>query len=290
MAHRAPVDIDCASPPFDHFTSIHRPAPDRSGHGEHARHHLYVGRDKRTSTGVLVKLTSKPGLIYQQNLTNEIETLSAINRYLPDSRYFPEVREHGRLRDGRVFLITSLFSELPLAMAIGTERIPARLVAHLRTALGVGRALMDLHSRSHLPRRSESDERALPLGARQTRDQNRRFRIVGRARPACGWCFLQSADDSRLLSARGRPSGAGCALGCVLPGCGALYDAGRIPMDVGIRRRYVHREGPRDRSGAEAGSFHRYGPRPGKRYPSMQEFHSALAVHLEEIWPGRSWQ
>ena len=54
-----------------------------------ARHQLYVARDKRSRANVLIKVTSKPGLVYEQDLTNEIASLSTINRELPDSRYFP---------------------------------------------------------------------------------------------------------------------------------------------------------------------------------------------------------
>ena len=120
---------------------------DRSGHAsvEHVRHQLYVGRDTRTRANALIKVLTKPGLVYEHNLTNEIATLSTINRELPDSRYFPLLWDHGRLPDGRVFLIMSLFDEWPLATTIGPERMPHRLVAHLRTSLEVARALADLH-------------------------------------------------------------------------------------------------------------------------------------------------
>ena len=89
------------APPFDRFESIRRLATARSGHAspELARHQLYVGRDKRSQGNVLIKLSTKPGLVYQSNLLNEIATLSTINRELPDSRYFPFVVEHGRLRE-----------------------------------------------------------------------------------------------------------------------------------------------------------------------------------------------
>ena len=30
-------------------------------------------------------------------------------------------------------------------------------------------------------------------------------------------------------------------------------------------------------------------PIPDNRYPSVQEFQSALAGYLERIWPGRAW-
>src|SRR5262245_40764795 len=147
MSHHAPIAIDWKSPPFDHFTSIHRLAAARSGHigEEHGRHQLYVARDKRSRANVLVKVTSKPGIVYEQNLTNEIASLSTINRELPDSRYFPMLEEHGRLPDGRVYLTMSCFDEWPLATTISSERIPARLVAHLRTTIEVTKALTELH-------------------------------------------------------------------------------------------------------------------------------------------------
>ena len=289
MAHRAPTALDCASPPFDHLTSIHRLARDRSGHGEHARHHLYAGRDKRTSTAVLVKLTSKPGLIYQQNLTNEIETLSAINRDLPDSRYFPEVREHGRLRDGRAFLITSLFSELPLAMAIGTERIPARLVAHLRTALEVGKALMDLHriqiyhvdlNPMNVLYRSEHGRPVIRIVDFESSYEHARHSAGAFYNPptTLGYSAPEVADQAP--DARSDVFSLGAVLYTMLAGYQWTWEsdvATRIEKDRDIDpelKQILLTASARD---------------PGMRYPSMQEFHGALAVHLEEIWPGRSW-
>ena len=147
MSHSAPIDVDGTSPPFDQFGSIHRLAAARSGHapGEHARHQLYVARDKRSRANVLVKITSKPGLVYEQELTNEIASLSTINRELPDSRYFPVLGEHGRLHDSRIYLVMSLFDEWPVATIIGPERAPVRQAAHLRTTIEVSRALIELH-------------------------------------------------------------------------------------------------------------------------------------------------
>ncbi|MGC4085553.1 MAG: lipopolysaccharide kinase InaA family protein [Vicinamibacterales bacterium] len=55
------------------------------------------------------------------------------------------MREHGRLKDGRVYLITSLFDELPLATIIDAERAPSRLVGHIRTTIEIARVLADLH-------------------------------------------------------------------------------------------------------------------------------------------------
>ena len=148
MSHSAPLEIDCKSPPFDQFRSIHRLAPARSGHAseEHARHRLYVARDKRSRANVLIKVIAKPGVVYEHDLTNEIASLSTINRELPDSRYFPVLGEHGRLSDGRMYLAMSCFDEWPLATTVVVERTPARQAAHLRIALAVAHALIELHS------------------------------------------------------------------------------------------------------------------------------------------------
>jgi serine/threonine protein kinase len=147
MTHTGPLDIGATSPPFDQLSGIQRLASARSGHAsaEHARHQLYVARDKRSRSNVLVKIASKPGLVYEQELTNEIDSLSTINRELPDSRYFPVLWEHGRLRDSRIFLIMSLFDEWPLATTISADRTPVSEAAHIRTMIEVGKALVELH-------------------------------------------------------------------------------------------------------------------------------------------------
>jgi serine/threonine protein kinase len=141
------LEIDTASPPFDHLRSVQRLASARSGHAsaEHARHQLYAARDKRSRANVLVKIASKPGIVYEQELTNEIESLSTINRELPDSRSFPVLFEHGRLHDSRIYLIMSLFDEWPLATAISAERTPVSEAAHIRTMIEVGKVLIELH-------------------------------------------------------------------------------------------------------------------------------------------------
>jgi serine/threonine protein kinase len=140
-----PLGVDRHSPPLDQFSSLNWLASNRRGSTEYARHHLYAGRHRQRRANLLVKVTAKPGLVYEQNLDNEIATLTTINRELPDSRYFPFLEEHGRLPDERLYLIMTLFDELPLAASIGPERLPRRLVAHVRTAFDVAGALMDLH-------------------------------------------------------------------------------------------------------------------------------------------------
>jgi serine/threonine protein kinase len=106
---------------------------------------MHRGSMPATSSRLLIKITSKPGLVYERDLTNEIASLSTINRELPDSPYFPVLGEHGHLRDGRLYLTMSLFDEWPLATAIGVERLPSRQTDHLRTAIEVARALEQLH-------------------------------------------------------------------------------------------------------------------------------------------------
>jgi serine/threonine protein kinase len=148
MANEDPIEVDQSSPPFDQIKGIRWLSAARSGHESfaHARHHLYIGRDSRTRANVLVKLSAKPGLVYQQDLSNEIASLTTVNRELPRSRHFPLLLDHGRLADGRVYLTIPLFDELPLANAIGPEPAPALLVTHLRATIEVARALTDLHS------------------------------------------------------------------------------------------------------------------------------------------------
>lgn len=147
MFPRTALGIDPKSPPFAHLSSVRRLDAARSGHDspEHARHQLYVARDRRRRADVLIKVTSKPGLIYERDLANEIASLSTINRELPASRYFPVVEAQGRLPDGRVYLTMSHFDEWPLAASIGSERTPAAQVTHGRTMMEVATALSQLH-------------------------------------------------------------------------------------------------------------------------------------------------
>ena len=139
----AAIDFDSSSPPFDRFKDIQPLAKVRRGSvsAENARHHLYVGSDKQSHESVLMKITSRPGLTYQDDLMNEIASLLTINGSIPESPYFPVLREHGRLRDGRVYLIASFFSEFPLATAIGKERIPGKTAAYIRTGMEIATAL-----------------------------------------------------------------------------------------------------------------------------------------------------
>ena len=276
---------------FKRFRSIQRLGQDRSGHAtvEHVRHQLYVARDKATDGDALIKVTTKPGLVYEQNLTNEIATLSTVNRELPDSRYFPLLLDHGRLSDGRAFLIMSLFAEWPLATTIGPERMPDRLVVHLRTALAVATALADLHR--------------IPVFHVDLNPMNILYRFE-KDRPVIRIVdFESSYEVSRHAK-------------------GAFYNP---PITAGFGAPEVHDRAPDCRVdvfslgavlytmlagyewtwGAElAASIEADSELDGdlktillmaveldadRRYQSIQDMHAALAAYLESIWPGRSW-
>lgn len=148
MPNAGPLELDTKAPPFDRFRAVRPLATTRSGReaAAHTRHQLFAARERDTNAQVLIKVTTKPGRVYAQNLENEVATLSTINRALPDSRIFPLVRAHGTLRDGRSYLVMSLFDEFPLATAIDEVPAPHKAGWHVRIAVEVARALGDLHA------------------------------------------------------------------------------------------------------------------------------------------------
>ena len=291
MPRTATSDIDGKSPPFDRFESIGRLAPTRGGHAspEHARHQLYVARDKRSRGNVLIKLSTKPGIVYQNNLINEIATLSTINRELPDSRYFPFIVEHGRLRDGRTYLATSLFDELPLAMTIGPEPVPERMVAHLRTAIEVAKALGEIHHLMifHVDLNPMNIlyrmERGRPVIRLVDFESSYEF-----ARHSAGVFYDPPTTASYCAPelANGPPDARSdlFSLGAVLYTMVASYQW-TWDSDVGTSLK-ANRDLDEELKEILLIAVN---PDPGKRYPSVREYHDALAAYLERIWPGRSW-
>ncbi len=290
MATRSRLDRELQSAPFKRFAAIQRLGPDRSGHAsvEHVRHQLYVGRDTRTRANALIKVLSKPGLVYEHNLTNEIATLSTINRELPDSRYFPLLWDHGRLPDGRVFLIMSLFDEWPLATTIGPERMPHRLVGHLRTSIEVARALAELHR--------------IGVYHVDLNPMNILYR-VDQGRPVVRIVDFESAYDASRHSTgtaynppttpgfcapevqAGTPDGRadvfslGAVLYTLIAGYGWTWDAGlsaQIASDAEIDAEL------------RAILLAAVEPDAGRRHPSIESMAGALAGYLEAIWPGRA--
>jgi hypothetical protein len=290
---RGSADLDplLQSVPFNRFGSIQPLGADRRGHAsvEHARHQLYVGRDKRTRANALIKVPTKPGLVYEHNLTSEIAALSTINRELPDSQYFPLLWEHGRLGDGRLFLIMSLFDEWPLATTVGPERMPHRLVAHLRTALDVATALAELHriqvfhvdlNPMNILYRVEQGRPVIRIvDFESSYDVARHSRGVVYNPPTTpGFCAPEVHD----LAPDGRADvfSLGAVLYTMIAGYGSTWDtelSPRIEADAGIDMDLKAVLLTAMQSDAE------------RRYQSIQEMYAALAAYLESIWPGRSW-
>ena len=291
MPQRNPIDIDSTSPPFDRLSALQRLAPGRSGRAsvEHARHHLFVGRHKQSRSQVLVKLTTRPGLIYQHDLANEIATLLTINRELPDSRYFPMVFDHGQLRDGRVYLITSLFDEFPLATTIGTERMPAKAIAYIRAALEVAKALAELHR--------------LPIFHVDLNPLNILYRVE-KGRPVIRIVDFESSYEPARRSAGDSynppttPGYSAPEISHQTPDARAdVFSLGAVlyTMLAGYEWTW-HADAATsiqaDRQlDPELQAILRIAvdPDPDKRHPSVQEFQRGLAAHLEQIWPGRTW-
>jgi serine/threonine protein kinase len=292
VAPRDRLDRQLRLAPFTRFGRIQRLGQDRSGHAslEHVRHQLYVGRDKRTRANALIKVTNKPGLVYEQNLTNEIATLSTINRELPDSRYFPLLWDHGRLSDGRVFLIMSLFDEWPLATTIGPERMPDRLVGYLRTSLEVATALADLHrvgifhvdlNPMNILYRVEQGRPVIRIVDFESSYERVRHESHGVVyNPATTPGFSAPEVHDRAPDGRADVFSLGAVVYTMIAGYGSTWDTdvfSRIEADAeidGDLKTILLTALDRD---------------PDRRYRSIQEIYAVLARYLESIWPGRPW-
>jgi serine/threonine protein kinase len=285
------VERELQSGPFKRFTGIQRLGPDRSGHAsvEHVRHQLYVARHEETRANALIKVTSKPGLVYQQNLTNEIATLSTVNRELPESPYFPQLWDHGRLSDGRVFLIMSLFDEWPLTTTIGPERMPDRLVGHLRTTLEIGTALTDLHriavfhvdlNPMNILYRSEKGRPVIRIVDFESSYEVARHSKGTFYNPPTTVGFCAPEVHERAPDGRADVFSLGAVLYTMIAGYGWTWDgklSGRIEADAELDddlKTILLTSVKQDADG---------------RYPSIQDMRAALAAHLESIWPGRPW-
>ena len=288
---RAPIDIDCTSPPFDQFAGIHRLAGRRSGHAsaEHARHQLYVARDKRTRANVLIKVTSKPGLVYERELSNELATLSTVNRELPDSRYFPVVGEHGRLADGRVYLTMSCFDEWPLATMIGVERNPAKQVANLLATIEIARALAALHrlqiwhvdlNPMNILCRWESGKPVIRIVDFESSYEVARHAGGVFYNPPTTSGFTAPELSRQPPDARADVFSLGAVLYTLFAGYGWTWGAAVLPSVKGDAELVPELKRILLTSVDE---------NPGRRYTSMADMRAALAAHLERIWPGRSW-
>jgi serine/threonine protein kinase len=290
MSPRAQLDGQLRGAPFKRFRGIHRLGQNRSGHAsvQHVRHQLYVGRDTRTRADALIKITSKPGLVYEHNLTNEIATLSTINQKLPDARYFPLLWDHGRLSDGRVFVIMSLFDEWPLATRIGPERRFDRLVGHLRTSLEVARALEQLHgigvvhvdlNPMNILYRVEQGRPVIRIVDFESSYEVGRHSSGAAYNPPITPGFSAPEIAHRVPDARADVFSLGAVLYTLIAGYGWMWDSelcSRIEADSDID------------DGLRNILLIALDPDPDRRYPDIQQMSGALAAYLESIWPGRS--
>jgi len=284
------LDGQLRSAPFKRFGHIQRLGSDRTGHAsvEHVRHQLYVGRDERTRADALIKVISKPGLVYEHNLANEIATLTTINRELPDSPYFPVLWDHGRLADWRVFLIMSLFDEWPLATTIGSEPLPNRLVAYLRASMEIAKALADLHRIGifHVDLNPMNILYRVEQGRPVVRivDFESSYEVVRHSsgvahNPPTTPGFSAPELHDRAPDGRADVFSLGAVLYTMLRGYGWTWDAElsiRIEADADMDPELktclltaVERDADR-------------------RYQSILAMYAALDAYLESIWPGRS--
>jgi serine/threonine protein kinase len=284
-------DIDRDEAPFDRFTSVDRLGADRRGRAsaEHARHQLYVGRDRKTRVNLLVKLATRPGKVYEHDLTNELDTLSTINRELPDSRYFPSVYDHGHCRDGRVYLVTTFFDELPLATSIGTEWVPARLVAHLRTALEVTKAVVELHrlriyhvdlNPMNILHRAEKGRSIVRIVDFESSYEAARHASGVFYSPPTTTGYSAPEVAQHPPDARADVFSLGAVLYTML--AGYHWEASAEP--------HTRIEADRDLDPELRDVLSRaVAPDPGQRHASAADFARALGVYLERIWPGRAF-
>ena len=284
------VDFDPKSPPFDQFKGLQPLTTDRRGHvsTETARHHLYVGTDKRTNTSALIKVTSRPGLVYQDNLKNEIASLLTINQSLPESPYFPVLRDHGALRDGRAYLVASFFTELPLATAIGKERIPGKTVTYIRTAMEIARALGQLHTLKiyhvdlnpmNVLLRLEHGKPVIRLIDFESSYQWSRHSTGTFYNPPNTPGYSAPEIPGRAPDARSDVFSLGAVLYTMLAGYQWTWE-GEVGTCVARRSRY--------RSGSQTDRAR--GGRSGPRQPLSVDAGvlPRLSAYLESIWPGRT--
>jgi serine/threonine protein kinase len=226
--------------------------------------------------------------VYEQNLANETATLSTINRDLPDSRSFPLLLDHGRLPDGRLYVVMSLFAELPLATTIGPERRPDRLVGHIRTALAVGAALGELHrigvvhvdlNPMNVLYRAEQGVPVIRIVDFESAYEAARHGTGVFYNPPTTTGFSAPEVADHPPDARADVFSLGALLYTTIAGYQWTWDGdvhGHVAADTGIDPDLAtilltaaHRE--RDR-----------------RYQSMREMCARLGDYLEGIWPGRS--
>lgn len=291
MPRKKDLAIDQASPPFDRYKHIEWLAPERRGRRKagRGRYDLFSARARQNPVHVLIKVMSRPGLVYERDLENEIASLVTINRELPVSPYFPEIHDHGRLADGRLYLIMSLFDEFPLVTIIGDEPVPGRLVTHLRIAIEIAAALAQIHELGiyHV------DLNPMNVLYRGTAGRPI-IRIIDfessyeRSRHESGVLYSPPTTPGYSAPEIGRQAPDArsdvFSLGALLYTLVAGY---RWTPGVPLLAR-VEADADLDAALRDAlvSAVH---PDPSRRFPNVQEFQQALATYLETIWPGRQW-
>ena len=283
--------VQFKDPPFDQLENVQRLSSQRRGEGsiEHARHQLYVARDRQTSASVLIKLTSKPGLVYQNNLLNEIATLATINRELPHSPYFPVMSQHGRLAGGRIYLIRLCSTSFRSRRRSVQSRCQRRMVAHIRTAIEVAKALTQIHGLHifHVDLNPMNILHRVEKGGPVIRivDFESSYEL---ARHGTGVFYSPpttpgySAPEVPLQPPDGRSDvfSLGAVLYTMLAGYSRTWG---VETAIGV-------DGdPGLDSNLKAILLKAVGADPATRHRSIEEFHAVLAAYLEEIWPGRPW-
>jgi len=291
MSRSAPLTIDPESPPFDRYKGLRWLAPERSGHepNHRGRHDLFVARERHNPVNVLIKVTSKPGLVYEQDLDNEFRNLSTINDQLPHSPYFPFVHDQGRLADGRRFLVTSLFDEFPLATIIATEPEPAMLVRDLRIGIEIARALGALHgvgivhvdlNPMNVLYRTGTDRPVIRIVDFESSYERRRHATGVPYNPPTTAGYSAPEVTHRPPDVRADVF----SLSAVL--CTLLAGYRRWP-GTDIRGR-VEAETALD-ADLKSALIRALDPSPDRRFDSIAQFEGALGDYLERIWPGRRW-
>lgn len=291
MPRSAPLTIDPGSPPFDRYKGLRWLAPERSGHepNDRGRHHLFIARERHNPVNVLIKVTSKPGLVYEQDLENEFRSLSTLNQRLPRSGYFPFVHDQGRLHDGRRFLVTSLFDEFPLATVIATAPEPALLVRDLRIGIEIARALAELHSVDivhvdlnpmNVLYRTGTDRPVIRIVDFESSYERRRHATGGPYNPPTTAGYSAPEVGHQAPDARADVFSLGAVLYTLLAG----YH--RWP-GTDVRGR-VEAETALD-ADLKTALLQALDPDPDRRFQSISRFEAALGAYLERIWPGRAW-
>jgi serine/threonine protein kinase len=184
----------------------------------------------------------------------------------------------------------SLFDEWPLATTIGPERMPDRLVAHLRTALAVATALAELHRIGvfHVDLNPMNILHRLERGRPVIRivDFESSYEVARHAKGAfynppttSGFCAPEVHD--RAPDGRADVFSLGAVLYTMIAGYEWTWggELSRLievdeQLDADLRTillRAVELDADR-------------------RYETIRDMHGALAAYLESIWPGRPWE